>query len=612
MANKTGEPIRSLQPLETSRQKKPSFNLAYRLLLALLPLVAVGVALYGFLTSPLRLVQPENAGSTPLAREIGQQVQMEHTGLRSIKVRTPKEMSTEELQLHLREPEGKLDLRVSRAKDKAADGWVGFDFAPLEATYKDRTLFFFLEASGLPFQLVWNGSNVYPKGESYLDGVKQNGDLSFELEYNPDPAGLFATYFERQSAYNGLAWAGLVALVLWLGLAGLGSILLVLRPTFFSTEYLKEMVARQFWPIALYFLLLGAAGGLAFIFLTPPLQGLDEQGHVGRTVFVYQYNAEPSSYPPLFQATWELEKQARYLEYLPGFSYDQPALTFSNYSPLSENHQPPIYYAVAGGIVRLGSWLTGQHHLLFQLYLTRLTSLLFSLGALAIVLGWAYYLRREAAWLMWVVPGAYALLPTNLYISGVANNDNAVNFFIPLLLLCLTVLYKEGSTLRYRLTFWRKWWPLVVIGLGSAVLSYLSKSTCGVFLGGLACGVFIYSWVWTNRRLRLGLLCGLGLLILVFGFVLVFKSPWQWAVLLDFLKNTNPQNRPLIAVQVLILTFESFWCSAGWVNFSGAGQGRLMLGLFVLTLLVFAGLGRFLIGIRYWVSGIGYQVSGKG
>lgn len=471
------------------------------LLFSLLPLLLVGLVIFGFLTGPLRFVQSEQTGPTSESREIGQRIRAEHAALKAITVRLPaQQVVSQELKLHLRRFSDSQDLRVSGNGQPGKEaGWVRFEFAPLEAQYRGQSLFFLLEQGGTPFQLIGDEQNVYLGGESFIDGQATGGDLAFELEYAPDPAGLLGIYFERQTAYGGLPWIGMVALALWIGLAIGGCLALALRPARFIPGKLRQMTGRQFRPVALYFLLMGFFGMLAFIFITPPLQGLDEQGHVGRTVFVYEYNSAPARYPQLYAETYQLEKQGRYSEYIPGFSYDNPEIDFANLSPLSETYQPPVYYAVAGGVLRLGSWLTENHSLLFQMYMVRLASLLFGLGTLGVGLVWAYYLRREAPWLVLVVPGAVAMLPTYLSISGVANNDNAVNFFTSLVIFGLTVLYKEGRTQNYNRVFWRKWWPVLVIVAGSAVLSYQSKHTSGAFLGGLAFGVFVYFCFLTSK-----------------------------------------------------------------------------------------------------------------
>ncbi len=579
-----------LSPLLSSKRR-----LWLRLLLVLLPIGAVGLALYGFLASPVRLVQPEYLGDMPSSRQIGQTFQVEYPGLRAIKVHlASKDDNLSDLRLHLAESNQAQNIRLAQPI-ATETSWLRFEFAPLDTSYKGRPLFFWLENgnSNSSFKLAWYDGNVYLAGQAYFDGTPQRGDLTFELEYQPDPAELLATYFNRQTAYGGLAWTGLTALILWMGLALFGCAMLALRGTIFSVENLRNMSAQRFRPIAIYFLVLAACGGVAFMFLTPPLQGLDEQGHLGRAVFVYQYQADPASYALIYQAEYTLENQARFVEYVPGYNYDYSPLNYVyNQGPLTEYYQPPVYYAIVGGVLRLGTWLTGSNSLLFQLYLARLTSLLLGLGGMAVVLGWAYYLRREAPWLLLSMPAVYALMPICLYTTGIASNDNAVNFFTLLLVFCLTVLYKAGYETRYNWAFWRRWWPVLLIGLGSAVLAYQSKHSVGMFVVGLAVGVLIYFYTWQNRRVRLGLLAGLAVLLVIVGVILAVKSPWQWQAMQLFLEGRFSQSRILISLQVLILTFDSFWGSAGWINFSDAAEGRLIVGFLGLSLLAIWGMLR--------------------
>jgi len=582
--------------------------LILRLGLVLLPLLALGIAIYGLLASPLRLVQPENPAVTPLAREIGQRFKVEHTGLRSISLKLPASLAQakpEKLQLHLREAIATVDLRTVKASAAgASENWLRFDFVPLESFYNEHSLVFIIEAEGAAFRLAGSVAEVYRDGESYLDGAAQAGDLSFALEYSPDPAGLLATYFERQATYGGPAWFGLVALASWLVLAVSGCIWLVLSGPRLSSENIRRLTVRQFWPVALYFGLLGASGGLAFMFLTPPLQGLDEQGHVGRVIMVYHYDSDPSKYADLYRAELELETKARYLEYVPGFDYEQSPLNQLFFGPLSEYYQPPIYYAVAGGLVRLGSWLTDNQNFLFQQYLVRLTSLLFGLGGLAIALAWAYYLRREAPWLLLSVPAAYAMLPGYLFIIGVANNDNAPNFFVPMVILAVTVLYKEGFLANYNWAFWRKWWPMAAIGLGSSGLAYMGKHTAGVFLGTLALAIFFYFGQRLSKLIRWLLLAGLTGAIVVAASWLLLRTPWQLQALFDFLGGTNSKNRLLLIFQVLILTHQSFWASIGWLNFGDLAGGWLLPISFLIWLVAIWGLLRQAAGGLAFYKGI--------
>jgi hypothetical protein len=584
----------TLETTQPQAGKSPAnpYSPFWKMALVLLPLLAVGLAVWVFLTSPLHFVQPERGGETPPTRQIGQSFKSEFGGLHSITLwYSPEKVTVDNLRLHLREPGATNDLRLVQTGEKLTENRVRFEFPALDKGYQDRSLLFLLEGNEQPLEVGWYpGHDVYPGGESFLDGVAQPGDLTFELDYNPDPAALLDTYFKRQQAYNGPAWAGLIALLAWLGLAVAGIGFLVIRGKNFSSAAIRQMRPRQFWLVALYFLALGACGGLGFMFMTPPLQGLDEQGHLGRVVYSYQYDAAPDAYTRLYQAETDLQRRARYLEYIPGFDYDQSPLDTQILGPLSERYQPPVYYAVAGGLVRLGAWLTGDQGMVLAQYMARLASLLFGLGGLAVALGWVYYLRKDAPWLLLAVPATFAMLPTYLFITGVSNNDNAVNFFVPLTLLCLTVLYKEGYQSGYRWGFWRQWWAVAVIGLGSIGLALESKHTSATIFAGLAAGIVIYACFWLKPKIRLGLLLGLGGLILVAGIIVLLKSPSQMVYVDYFFSNPDNKNQLRIIFQVLVLTFESFWCSIGWVNFSDVAEGRLMLGLFVLGLIAVWGL----------------------
>lgn len=596
MINKANDQNTSTPTLEEAQSKNTRFPKNWPLVqigLIFLPVILIAFALYTFMSSPLRLVQPEKTNETPASQQIGQRFLAENAGLRSVSVwLAPARELGSGLQLHLREPGATADLRSSRATERAKDDWVRFDFAPLEASFKGKPLFFWIEAQNRPLELFWYEGEVYRDGESYLDGVAQPGDLSFQLEYNPDPAAFLDTFFKRQAAYNAPTWLGLIMLALWGGLALVGCAVIVMRRKTFSSGHIRQMKAGEFWPVAGYFLVLMACGSITFMCLTPPLQGLDEQGHLGRIMYVYQYQSSPTAFDQLYQAEYDLENRARYIEYIPGFGYERSPLDSAIVPPLSERYQPPVYYAITGGIVRLGAWLSGDQSLLMAQYMARLASVLFGLGGLAIALGWVYYLRREAPWLLLAVPAAFALSPTYLFISGMVNNDNAVNFFAPLVILCLTVLYKEGYESGYRRTFWKRWWPVAAIGLGSSALALTSKQTSAAFLGGLAIGLLIYICTWLKRPVRRNLLLAVATLVVLGGLIIWLKPPVQMEYFDIFVEGLPGKSRVLVIIQVLILTFESFWCSAGWVNFSEVAEGRVMLGIFLLFLVAIWGIAR--------------------
>lgn len=198
--------------------------------------------------------------------------------------------------------------------------------------------------------------------------------------------------------------------------------------------------------------------------------------------------------------------EARHLEYAIQLAEGRGGGDFRLEPAGTETHQPPGYYLLAAGVIRLGGGLVA----------VRLLSVLAGLVTMGLTWRLAQEWVPEAdPWVAVAAAGAVGFLPMNFYLSAAVNNDPAVILVVTGGLLLLARGLKRGFTARSALGLG------LVCGLALMVkstgLCLLVAATVGLWprrgewreggkrLGALALGVAVVAGPWLTRNtLRYG------------------------------------------------------------------------------------------------------------
>ncbi len=165
---------------------KPRFSVLLPVVIFLIALILV----FGFLLwIPLQIEQPVSAGRTiPLSAEapIGQTLLAHFPGLSRISIPgagiTEDDLRGVQFQLSRLETGGEIiKVRHDEVAISRADGWVHFQFPPLDDP-PDTSYAFYLKQTGLStIDLPAHSEDMYPEG-SLLTG---KGDLVFRASFKP-------------------------------------------------------------------------------------------------------------------------------------------------------------------------------------------------------------------------------------------------------------------------------------------------------------------------------------------------------------------------------------------------------------------------------------------
>lgn len=225
----------------------------------------------------------------------------------------------------------------------------------------------------------------------------------------------------------------------------------------------RNPVARETRTIG-FILLLALVHGLIYVFLVPPWQHYDEPNHFEYVWLTANLDRlpKPGDYDP------GLSRRVVESMLVNGFfdgtdikpeldSSDEPVVIWG-YSQLSE---PPLYYVLASLPLRLLPSVEVD----YQLYATRLVSLLLYLITIMVTWGVAREITPMGNPLRWMMPLTLALLPAFVDLMTAANNDGIAVVVVSLFLWSGVRLVRRGFSL---LDF-----TLVV---GMTVASYFSKN----------------------------------------------------------------------------------------------------------------------------------------
>lgn len=331
---------------------------------------------------------------------------------------------------------------------------------------------------------------------------------------------------------------------------------------------------RGRWPAAgtaLLLFVLSLAHQALYLYLVPPWQGPDEPRHMEYILLMAEGAAPGTPAAAAIQeriiSSMEAHRFWQYGYFIRPYDPRDPPRTLDDIWPgfAHETHQPPLYYWIAGRLVR---W-SGLQDAAAQLRLVRWFSAL--LGAGIVVMAWlagrGLFPRHPglAAGTAVFTAG----LPMFAFIHAAANNDNLAAFFSAGVFVC------GAGALRERLT-WRR-----ALGmLSCAVLALLTKRTG--FIAPAALALIILGALWPRRAGRRwiwvtgGALAGL--LVIAGGAVWLPAGRALLAALWRFFHLPRDVVELLISgayAEALVRTpylyysrliFESFWARFGWLN----------------------------------------------
>lgn len=328
------------------------------------------------------------------------------------------------------------------------------------------------------------------------------------------------------------------------------------------------------WPTAGAALLLFAfslAHQALYLYLVPPWQGPDEPRHM-EYILLRAEGAAPGTPAALaIQAhiisSMEEHRFWQYGYFIQPYDPQKPPRTLDDIWPgfAHETHQPPLYYWLAGRLVR---W-SGLGDAAAQLRLVRWFSAL--LGAGIVVMVWlaGRGLFPHHPGLAAGIAAFTAGLPMFAFIHAAANNDNLAAFF------SAGVFVFGAGALRERLT-----WGRVGGMLACAVLALLTKRT-----GFIAPAAFVLiligalwprsggrRWMWITAGALAGLLVTAGGIMLWPAGRALAAALWRFFHLprdVVELLTSGRYAEALVRTPYLYysrLIFESFWARFGWLN----------------------------------------------
>lgn len=495
-------------------QRPPSSVLRPQSLIIGLPVLLIGWLILSLLFSPLRTEQEKGSDALPLSSgQIVQSFVAEHPNLSKIYVKFGEIRQETSLQITVRR--GSLDGPVvSQSNDfgvSLAGSLQAYEF-PAQADSSGQTYFFTISyysgpgssrpAESTNLELVQSKNEVYPQGQLYLNGKPAQGDLFFIAEYSLNPGEMLKNFFDKQGEFGGLPALVLLCIFFTLLLAGLMLWLLARHyrelAGLFRGDKLRPWLVFGGLLLGLRLFL-----SLSFVLVTPPLQGPDEPGHIGRTLGLAEGKPDSAFSAPVA----DLMQRTRFIENFPWLSYaDNPE---ELYPANAERLQLPLYYYVSSTLVKAGQLFNADFTA--QNYLARCASVLMGLITVVAGLGLGYVLRRESVGLAVTLPLSVALLPEAAYLSGVTNNDNGAIAFGAISAWGMALLFMRGPRPLY-----------FTIVIGGISLAILSKASANALLPGYVIGFYMLAWLRWRTRLAHRLLLALPVVALILGFMALF------------------------------------------------------------------------------------------
>ncbi len=243
------------------------------------------------------------------------------------------------------------------------------------------------------------------------------------------------------------------------------------------------------WKLFLVFAALTLVHSLVYIVILPPWQSNDEHGHYEYAWLISQHGPLVGSeaISPEFQQRvlqsmyqfhyWEFCRQPMPDTFPSGFK--DPNDPWLRYSRSQVGDDPPLYYAIVGGVL----WLMGDPDVLVGMYVGRVISgLLFAITVGLMAVGMRD-LFPESRFMQTVPPATMLLFPMLGQTSAAVNNDvmgvlTGTVFFITLI-----PIFRDGLTVKR------------CLGVVAALIcAFLSKKTAWFLLATILPAVAIYYW----------------------------------------------------------------------------------------------------------------------
>ena len=372
-----------------------------------------------------------------------------------------------------------------------------------------------------------------------------------------------------------------------------------------SERFHSLIRAPWFAPILL--LIIAAIHEGAYLAITPPWQGPDEPRHFE---YIAQIAAGISPDDPA-----AVELQGRIIASMQAHDFWTYGYTVEEYDPgnpprvlddiwpgyAHETHQPPLYYRLAGALVRAGD----ASNIDTGLWIVRWLSAF--LGAGVVLMAWAtaHTIFPQRAGLSFLIGLFVALLPMHTFMNVVANNDNLAS------LLVAVVVFVSARIIRFGAR-----WTDVLGGLAAAILAVTAKRTGMIAPAIWAASLLAAYWTHiarvfrsrSGRRIAIAIIVILCLLVagaLVFGDLVKSLIVNLWTGFLHLppdvldLALDGSYGQALVQTPYLYHTrviFESFWARFGWLNVRLPDLWYMLLG----GLCALAGVGMLLLFVRGW------------
>jgi len=336
-------------------------------------------------------------------------------------------------------------------------------------------------------------------------------------------------------------------------------------------------VARLTWLIPILLFLLALTHELTYLWVVPLWQGPDEPRHFEYVALVAG-NISPTEPAPLELQSRIIASMIEhdfwdYGYYIEEYDPAHPPQTLDDIWPgfAHETHQPPLYYELAGAVVRL----SGASDIDAQLLVTRLLSALLGAGVALLSYATARTLFPGRIALPLLVGLFVALLPMHAFINATANNDNLASFFVALGLYLCARLLRHGFR-----------WREAILMIAATGLALATKRTGFIAPAILFVTLFIMVWDHLLRALRSrkGRQIAIGAALIIVATVAGCGLGWQFARSSIFSAWSDFFHLPPDVLELLFdgsyaraltdtpypyytrMVFESFWARFGWLN----------------------------------------------
>lgn len=344
-----------------------------------------------------------------------------------------------------------------------------------------------------------------------------------------------------------------------------------------SWHRLVERTSRHVWLAPAVLCLLAGLHQLIYFLVIPPWQGPDEPRH-------FEYIAQVAGRispgePEARELQWQIIQSMirhdfwAYGYYMQPYEPSNPPGTLDDIWPgfAHETHQPPLYYWLAGALVRI----TDAPHVDGQLRVARLLSMVLGVGVVLIAWLTARTLFAPQIGVPFLIGLFVALLPMHAFMNVVANNDNLAALLVSIVVLFSTRIVRHGFR-----------WTNLIFAIAATILALFTKRTALIAPVVLAATLAAALWdrivgavrSQAGRRVLPGMSAALVVILVGAWTAWHFSRPtvqYLWNGLLHLppdvldLLSDGKYADALVNTPYPYYTrmvFESFWARFGWLN----------------------------------------------